>query len=182
MPQNYTPAEYRSEDYDVDTLGPAMKALNLRQRAFVDFVVTEGCTRGDFTKAAKAAGYGSDSYGALRVTAYRLSHDEKIIAAIREECERRYQGELPMSLKTISQIAANPEHKDALKAAQLIASFSGVSPIAKSEKRIVHTTSLLEDARAAADVLGLDLGELMRGRVKRQDVIDLTPERVTDDE
>ena len=51
MPRNTTPATYSSGALDAGTLGPAMRALNPRQQAFVDYVVTTGTKT--FTEAAR---------------------------------------------------------------------------------------------------------------------------------
>ncbi len=74
-------------------LGPAMQALNEKQRDFVRYLVTEPATRGYLTRAYKKAGYGKNSKAGsdphtLSKDAHRLSRDERIIAAIAEESRK----------------------------------------------------------------------------------------------
>lgn len=164
---DYVPAKYHSPAIDEGTLGPAMKALNPRRRAFVDYLVTNGTD--NFTEAAREAGF-EGTPNALRVTAHRVARDPAVCAALIEEGKRRVNTHLPRALETILTIAADISHKDALKAALALAAMSGVSPIAlsKQEHVHVHTGSLLERAQAAAERLGIRLEDI--GRMK-----DITP-------
>src|SRR5690349_3017404 len=95
-------------------LGPKMKALNDRQQAFVVALLTQG-TR-NYAAAARTAGYQGEESGALRVSAHRLAHDERILAALREETERRMQASIGMAAEVLLSIAEDPTHKDRLKA------------------------------------------------------------------
>src|SRR3954453_12346600 len=62
---------------------PAMAELNPKQRAFVLGYVCQ--TNADATAAARLAGYESNgSDQSIRVTGFRLTHDPKVLAAIRE--------------------------------------------------------------------------------------------------
>ena len=66
-------------------LGPAMQALNERQRAFVRHLVTGPVGHGRLTKAYRLAGYQSKGGKptTLSKEAHSLSRDERIIAAVR---------------------------------------------------------------------------------------------------
>ncbi len=157
---------------DEKRLGPAMRELNDRQRAVVCYLLDHGSD--NFTEACKAAGYSKDgSYDALRITASRLRNTPAISAALVEEGKRRVNLYLPMALRTISSIAGDTAHKDALKAATTLAAMSGVSAVtvSKSEQHVIHHDSLMDDIRAGAAILGLDPEKLLRGRMK-----DVTPQ------
>ena len=177
---NYTPAAYQSAAADEARLGPAMKALNPRRRAVIYWLLDNGrgSNRGDWLDACRAAGYSVPDEGdqmsetAIRVTSHRLRHDPRMSEALIEEGKRRVANDLPTFLATIRTIGANTAHKDALKAALAGAAMVGVSPltISKTEHTHVHTSTLMDDVRAAAAVLGIDPDEMLRGRMK-----DVTP-------
>ena len=63
-----------------------MLELSVPQRCFVVALCETGGT--NETEAARIAGYG-DTGASTRAAAYRLAHNPKVLAAIREECERR---------------------------------------------------------------------------------------------
>ena len=75
--------EIALRDYEV---GPDMLALTDRQRAFVFHLVDQGGM--DHHRAASKAGYKGDTE-TLRVTGWRLAHDERIGLAMIEEAERQ---------------------------------------------------------------------------------------------
>lgn len=137
--------DYRSGALDKGKLGPAMTALNPRQRGVVDWLVTNGSS--DFNTAAEAAGYMKDSISGFRVQVYRLRHDPKVNEAIVEEGKRRVAHELPSFLRTIVAIGTDPTHKDALKAALAGAAMSGVSPISVSKSEHEHRV-IVDDRQA----------------------------------
>lgn len=64
--------------------GPCMRSLTEKQRAFVLALLEVPPGKGHHTQAARMAGYSAESDAGIRVTAYRLIHDEKIQAAIKE--------------------------------------------------------------------------------------------------
>ena len=168
----------RIDDTEEAEYGPAMKALKTdKRRAFVNYVISTGGT--NMTKAAQHAGYASNSEQAASVAGYKLSHDPRIIAALREEGERRVGTHLGMALQTIIDIASTPLHKDAFKAATAIAAMAGVQQVQRSEHHVVHHTSLMDDVRAAAAVLGVDPDALMRGRLTDQSQTPIEVEGIT---
>jgi phage terminase small subunit len=164
---DYIPAKFHSPAMDEGELGPAMKALNPRRRAFVDYLITNGTD--NFTEAAIEAGF-EGTANALRVTAHRVARNPAVCAALIEEGKRRVNSHLPQAIQTITAIAGDISHKDALKAALALAAMSGISPIALSQHQHehVHTGSLLERAQAAAERLGIRLEDI--GQMK-----DVTP-------
>jgi hypothetical protein len=138
------------------SLGPAMRALTKRQRAFV----VELLLRGDdnHTAAARAAGYkDSESDAGIRVTAYRLTHDPKVLAALKEESERRLRSTLPMAVNVVAKIANDEtaKHGDRLKAASMIMNRAGMSDTI--EHHHVHEHKLADDELLAeAKAAGID--------------------------
>src|SRR5215468_6499809 len=80
-----------SASLDGAEFGPAMAALNDRQRRFVYALYTVKPGHGSHVRAAKAAGYGTRTTTAKcwSVIAARLAHDSKIQAALHEEDQKR---------------------------------------------------------------------------------------------
>src|SRR3954447_5752449 len=104
-----------------DELGPAMLALDERRRKFV--VAYIGDSR-DATRCATAAGYGGTE-GSLRVQAHRLMHSSKIIAAIKEEADKRLNSAAYIAGGGLTEIATDPEHRDRQKACDSILDRTG---------------------------------------------------------
>lgn len=134
-------------------LGPAMRVLNERQRAFVDAMFVLGA-EATYADAARSAGYSGDSENALRVQAHRLAHSEKVQAAMREEAERRCAGLLPIAHAGMAAIVGNPAHPEHFKAIKHAQALAGLAPTQKHE--VIHkndTASLKADLLAAMDLL-----------------------------
>src|SRR5712671_1981149 len=105
-------------------VGPKMRALpSDRMRAFVEYLAKTG-TRNE-CEAARAAGY-LDGPG-LNVTAHRLSKDERILAALREECERRTRFTLPGAVHALERMIDDPDHRGHLEAVKLALAMGGLT-------------------------------------------------------
>lgn len=94
-------------------LGPAMRILpNERWREFVRQLVTGKPGRGSVARAYRAAGLGTNSTP-LNVArdSYKLSHDERIIAAIAEESRRALRVGHPEAVQALLAMVRSPEHK-----------------------------------------------------------------------
>lgn len=160
--------------------GPAMNALNARQRAFVEHYLAS-CTEsaeGNATAAARAAGYADNGGAEIRVTAHRLLYDHRILAAIREMGEQTMQAFLPTALAAVRAEASNPQSKDRVKAALAAAAIAGLSPLTRTENRTVvehtvNTDDLIAKAKMLAEKLGVDPRRLI-GR--KLEMIDVTPQ------
>jgi hypothetical protein len=95
--------------------GPAMLALPTdRHRAFVRALYTVRPGHGARVKAAKLAGFGcpTSSPQSMATIASRLSHDERVLAAIREEDEKYIRSSAPRAIGALSRMIENPGHKD----------------------------------------------------------------------
>lgn len=173
---DYTPALYDSGALGQGTLGPAMKALNPRQRAVVDYMITTGST--DFNAAAEAAGYMNESRNGFRVQVYRLAHDPRLSEAIIEEGKRRMAHSLPAFLRTITEIGTDKSHKDALKAALAGAAMSGVSPVTVTKHEHQHNVHVDAKAEIEAGLLQLppDVADMLRQKLLPPTTIDVTPQ------
>lgn len=95
--------------------GEAMKALPTdRHRAFVRALYTVKPGHGANVKAAKLAGFGSPTSTpqSMATIASRLAHDERVLAAIREEDEKRIRSSAPRAIAALSALIENPKSKD----------------------------------------------------------------------
>jgi len=154
--------------------GPAMAALNPRQRSFVDYLVSIGGGKGDQTEAYVKAGYEVKSREVAQAASSRLMKDDRIIAAIREECERRLTTEgLTLAVRGMLTVLRDPSHKDFAKLATHVASIAGISPVSKSQVEHRHVVDLGDQFRADCAALGIDPEELLHGRMQN-----VTPEKV----
>ncbi len=95
--------------------GPAMKALpSDRHRAFVRALYTVRPGHGANVKAAKLAGFGTpqSSPQSMATIASRLAHDERVLAAMREEDEKHIRSSAPRAIRALSHLIETPSHKD----------------------------------------------------------------------
>lgn len=113
-------------------VGPAMKKLTPMMRAFVHAMVEIGGT--DATLAYRAAGY-TGSPETMRVGAYKLAHDLRVIAALKEEADRRLRSNTLLGASVMVEIARDPLHKDRFKAAERLVDQGGLMII----KEVKHT-------------------------------------------
>lgn len=122
--------------------GPAMEALNERQRGFVIAYCTMGYA--DKTAAARAAGYKESPNGrGLSTQAQALMHNPRIQAAVVEFGKARLHEMLPNALKALEDIVNQPGHKKQLDAARVIMNRAGLQ-----ERMIVeHTGEILLSAK-----------------------------------
>jgi hypothetical protein len=95
--------------------GPAMKALRSdRHRAFVLALYQVPPGYGSYVRAAKLSGFGtskssSHSWSAI---ATRLAHDERILAALYEEDQKRIRASAPRAIRALQHLIEDPDHKD----------------------------------------------------------------------
>jgi hypothetical protein len=95
--------------------GPAMKSLpSDRHRAFVLSLYQIKPGYGAHVKAAKLAGFGSSTSSAhsFSTIAARLAHDERILAALFEEDQKRIRASAPRAIRALRHLIEDPEHKD----------------------------------------------------------------------
>jgi hypothetical protein len=95
--------------------GPMMKALPTdRHRAFVRALYQVKPGHGAGVKAAKISGWGQplSSAASMATIGSRLMHDERILAAIFEEDQKRIRASAPRAISALSALVENPKHKD----------------------------------------------------------------------
>src|SRR5258705_133980 len=92
-----------------------MKALPTdRHRAFVRALYQIRPGHGAGVKAAKLAWWGQplSSAASMATIGSRLMHDERILAAIFEEDQKRIRASAPRAISALSALVENPKHKD----------------------------------------------------------------------
>ena len=139
---------------DWGQLGPAMKALpNDQWRAFAEHFVTEKPGHGALTDAARKAGFGRKSTPTnLAKIAWRMSRDERMIAAIAELSRAIIRIGAPQAANAILNVISDPTHKDHVRACDIV--LSRADPVETRHRMdVVHTTvdpdqEALEELRA----------------------------------
>lgn len=164
MPPPNNPIPSVLLEVDDRDLGPAMKALSPRHRAFVLLMFATGGGSGDMTKIARLAGYTDKGNGAIQVQAHRLAHREDVQRAIEEESRRRVKSLLPAAIQQLEAIMVNPQHKDQLKAVAMTLGRAGLVEV--SESKHTHEVILTRDEKIAeiaslAKSLGRDPAEFL---------------------
>lgn len=148
-------------------LGPAMKALNTRQQAFVCAMIEMGGI--NHTRAALAAGYGNNNMDSASVQGHRLAHDDLILAAIHEESYRRLRSGAIMAVQTVLEVCNDrtAENKDRLKAAEMLMNRSGLHAVTehnvKVERHDMTDEGMIKKIKLLAEKQGLDPVRLLGG-------------------
>lgn len=143
--------------------GPAMAALNDRQKKFVLAMLEFGSL--NHTRCALAAGYTGDDK-TMRVTAHRLAHDDKVQAAIKEEARRRLNAGSLMAVSRLLQIADDEktDKKDKLKAIEMILNRTGLPAQTEHKVEVTHVDTdmdAIERVKHLSKRLGLDATKLL---------------------
>jgi phage terminase small subunit len=143
--------------------GPAMKALNEKQRRFVLALYQVKPGHGAQVRAARLAGYGTPNSSAASwaALASRLIHDEKIQAALREHDQKVLRAAAPRALRALHGMVEDPDHKDHARAVGMV--LDRTHPVetvhhVRSEQRhvVVASEEVLARIRAIAGAVGLD--------------------------
>jgi hypothetical protein len=141
---------------DWGQLGPAMQALpNEKWRAFCYHMTTLKPGHGLLTRACRAAGFGKNSTPTnLAKLAWRLSHDERVIAAVAEESKKVIRLGHPEAAAAVLNLIRNPRHRDHMRAVDAV--LSRADPIESHSRHnieVLHRTidpdrEALEELRA----------------------------------
>lgn len=121
-----------------------MAELTERQQRFVTALVETGGQ--DYTQCARLAGYTDSGSGAIQVAGWRLAHNPKVLAAIREMAELQLRAGALLGASAMIEIARDPMHKDRLKAADRLMERAGMLVVQRSEH-------VIEDRRETKEIL-----------------------------
>jgi hypothetical protein len=144
--------------------GEAMSALTQLQRNFVNQWLDHANWSG--TALAEAAGYATGPPGSntLTTTAYRLTHDPKVLAAMDEEASKRMRSGGAIGVAAVVKIALNESHKDHMKAALALMNRTGRHETTEhhvivDDKRPQTKAELIAAVRRVASEAGLTPAE-----------------------
>ena len=158
--------------------GPAMKALpSDRHRAFVLALYQIKPGYGAHVAAAKMSGFGTATSSAKSwsVIASRLSHDEKILAAMREEDEKRIRASAPRAITALSRLIENPDAKDHARGIAMV--LDRVHPLETTHHvKVEHQAASSFKATAAA-IERIMMLAAQAGVVMPPNIIDVTPKK-----
>ena len=147
--------------------GPAMAALDDRERAFVVEVIQQGKKR-NLAQAARSAGY-SHHPGTSRLMGHDLLHRGPIIAALHEESRRRFTLAGWQGVLNLIKIAEDDTNRNYFKASKELADRFGYAAVTEHKVTVDHTDltgqAILERIRALAAKHGLDQAKLIGGNV-----------------
>jgi phage terminase small subunit len=127
----------------VDNLGPCMLALNPMQRKFV--VGWVGVRGVNAARVARAAGYSEDR---ARITACEFLRHPGILAALREEADRRLDGLAVVAILEMEDLIRSTDVKVKASAIDSVLDRTGYGRKTTQDIRVQH-----EDNRSTADLL-----------------------------
>jgi hypothetical protein len=122
-----------------EELGPAMLELPPRRRAFVMELATGPAGYGSEIRAARAAGYQGDDQ-TLRTATTKIIHNPKVQAALREVGIKAVRAAAFMAMRQTERIARDIEHRDCLKACQLLMDRGGFAVETHHTVTVQHKT------------------------------------------
>ncbi len=141
--------------------GPALKQLTEKQRTYLLALLDNG---GNQTAAALVMNPAL-SQGSARAIGSTMAHNPKLIAAMKEEADRRVRIGAPLAIDVMLEIMNTPGHKDRFKAAVEVANRSGLLVIHQSEVLHTHagqsTPEMLKRIELLARQLGVDPVKLL---------------------
>lgn len=145
--------------------GPAMRALGSdRQRAFV-FAFVMGGGR-NYKAAYLEAGYSPGTHNAAAVEAYKLAHDDRIQAAIREESAKRLGRAGAAAADFLARVIEDEDMKTGLRMKASLEILNRIGIHAMTEHKVtvekkMNPQEKIDHAVALAKALGLDPQKLL---------------------
>ncbi len=143
-------------------LGPAMQKCNPLQQRFVIALLETGAR--DNTEAARLAGYSPTSRKSLHAQGWTTAHNPNVMAAIREEADKRLQSGALLAASVLVEICRDPLDKNRFKAAVELLNRAGL--IVETRHRVVVTDNrtkeqMENDILAMAKAQGVDPRQLL---------------------
>jgi hypothetical protein len=143
---------------DWGQLGLAMRALpNDQWRAFCHELVTGKPGHGRYARACRAAGLGRGSTPTnVAKLAWKIAHDDRMIAAIAEESRKYLRGGHPEAVSAVLALVRDPKHRDHMRAISEVLSRSD-PVVTKQDISVVHRLvdpdqEALEELRALRQI------------------------------
>lgn len=150
-----------------------------QERTFVvAFLETGGRNH---TTAAQIAGFGAGNDKSARQQAWRLMHRPRVLAALKEEADKRLKTGAILGASVLIEIAETPGHKDQYKAAVELLNRAGLIVATKHEVEVTDnrtTTTLLARVHELAGRLQIDPRKLLGQAAGTPPVLDAEYEEV----
>jgi phage terminase small subunit len=166
-------ASYAITSTDRIECGPAMNALNDRQRKFVMAWNNSGYSNA--SECARAAGYFDAGNGAIAVQAHSLLHNPRIQAAVIEDAKARLTGDLGSTWDEVDKIAKNPQHTRQLDALKLKLTHAGMIEKTAIEHQITVSPTLEQQIDELIRIKGRENVDPRYLRVLEGEYKDITP-------
>lgn len=153
-------------DSEDGEFGPAMLALNDRQRKFVLAVIALGRDGiENYAQAAREAGY-SDHMERCKVTGHILSHDARVQAALLEESKKRVilaASVIAMPVAVKIAMSEGVSARDRLRACEMLFNRGGMPAQTEHKVTVEHKAprQIAELAARLAAELGIDRERLI---------------------
>ena len=131
-----------------------MAALDPKWRTFVRALFEGRQGHGSYANAARAAGFGTKTSSAASIAtmAYRIAHDPRTQAAIREKGQKRIATMAPKAINRLEALLDTPGSKDHARAIGMVLDRTHVIESKQTitvEHRIDPTTQAIEQIVAA---------------------------------
>lgn len=136
-------------------MGPAMKALPTKRMQLFVISLTEQNGVINATKAAMDAGYDGEQSGGLKVYAWRLMHDARVIEAVREVAKKRMRFATLQAEGLLVEMMADTslDPRVRLSAANSVLDRGGLTQIFESKVTHEHTLGREEKLLRYAELL-----------------------------
>ena len=144
-----------------------MKALpSERHRAFVRALYQVKPGHGASVKAAKLAGFGTETSSpqSMATIASRLSHDDRVLAALHEEDQKRIRASAPRAIRALESLIEDPKSRDHARGIAMV--LDRVHPAETTHRvqvehqaspSLVATAEVLERMMMLARSAGVDI-------------------------
>lgn len=145
--------------------GPAMSALTPLQQSFIEALLQQNGQM-NYTKAYLVANP-DVSRDVAQAASSRLMSQDHILLALHEEADKRLRAGALLGVSVMMEIAADPTHKDRLRAAGMIADRVGFHAKTEHKVTVEKPTDDIEIVQRIVD-LGKSLGlsdEAIKGMI-----------------
>jgi hypothetical protein len=152
-----TPLKQHAQE-DWGQLGPAMKALpNDQWRTMALALVAGRSGHGRLAAAARKAGFAKGSTNSnLAKVAWKIAHDDRMIAAVAEESRKYLRGSHPEAVAALLSMVRDKKHRDHARAAMAIVDRTdpviGRQQIEVTHKIVDPDQEALEELRALREL------------------------------
>jgi hypothetical protein len=137
-----------------------------RHRAFVRALYQVKPGHGAGVKAAKLSGWGQplSSSASMATIGSRLMHDERILAAIFEEDQKRIRASAPRAINALTRLVEDPKHKDHARGIAMV--LDRVHPAESRHLVDVHHHAVDHSAEAVAQLRMLKSLDVPRSKLE----------------